>query len=132
MGNFSVERARLRLSDSIDGLDPNANIDAAELCWIDPTNIDANTCRVTPIAGFYADAFRGRQDDDKWFPAAEGLTTVRKLLAHYRRIIKDGADPLGRKLPVIEKKIAILAEVEAVLNVADQSGIYFCIAVSDS
>jgi small ligand-binding sensory domain FIST len=65
------------------------------------------------------------------FPANEGLVTVRKLLAHYKRIVKDGANPLGRPLSVIENDIAILAKVEFVLSIADESNAYFCIAVSD-
>jgi hypothetical protein len=67
MANFRVERARHRLFDAIDGVDLNANIDAEEFCWIDPTSIDANTCGVTPLSEFYAADFQGWREDDKCF-----------------------------------------------------------------
>lgn len=128
--DYRVERARIRLSDDT-GVDPNARIDTAELCWIDSSGIDANSCGATPLPEFYAADFRGWQEDGEWFPAQEGLQTVRKLLAHYRRILQENADPLGRKMSVIEEKVAILEEVAIVLTAAEEAGSHFCIAVSD-
>ena len=130
MTDYRVERARLRLSDTIHR-DPNVNIDTAELCWIDPSGIDANSSGLRPLSDFYAADYRGWQEEDKWFTAEEGLTTVRGLLKHYRRILDDGVDPIGREMSVIEGNVSVLEEVEEVLSAADDAGAYFCIAVSD-
>jgi hypothetical protein len=130
MADHRVERARIRLSDDI-GMDPNARIDTAEFCWIDPSGIDANSCGARPLPEFYAADFPGWREDDKWFPSQEGLNTVRKLLNYYKRILEKNVDPLGRQMAVIEEKIGLLDEVENVLAAAEEAGAHFCIAVSD-
>lgn len=125
-----MERARIRLSEHI-GRDPNERIDTAELCWIDPSGIDANSCGVTPLSEFYAADFPDWREDDKWFSPDEGLTAVRKLLRHYERIVEIRNDPLGRAMDVIADNAALLREVAEVLIAAKDAGASFCISVSD-
>ena len=130
MTNYRVERARIRLSGPVDGLDPDENIDAEELCWIDQTGMDANACGATPLSEFYAADYLDWQEDDKWIPAREGLEAFSKLLKHYERIIADGDDPLRRNMSVIQDKIDMLKNVLRVMEAATNADVFFCLAVS--
>lgn len=130
MANHRVERARIRLSDDI-GIDPNARIDTVELCWIDPSGIDASTCGATPLPEFYVAEFPSWREGDKWFSPQEGLNTARKLLNYYKRILETNVDPLGREMALIEEKIGLLDEIANVLAAAEEAGAHFCIAVTD-
>jgi hypothetical protein len=132
MADNRIERARLRLSGDI-GRDPNANIDATELCWVDATGIDSNSCGATPFRKFFAADFPHWKEDDKWFQAQEGLDAVRKLLAYYERIVHSKNDPLGREIAVVEEKISLLQEVANVLAAAAEAeaDISFQIAVGE-
>ncbi len=130
MSDFRIERARLRLSDDI-GLDPNAKIDSTELCWVDASGVDANSCGVMPLREFFAADFPSWREDDKWFAAEDGLDTVSKLISHYERIVSSQSDPLGREMSVIERDLTLLREVAIVLAAAKSAGVQFCIAVSD-
>ncbi|MCH5378298.1 MAG: hypothetical protein JJ992_30445, partial [Planctomycetes bacterium] len=110
---------------------PNADLDTEEFCWIDASCIDANSCGVTPISDFYAADYPDWREDDKWFPARNGLDTVNGLLEYHKRNVAARADPMGRNSAVIEEKIALLEELARVLNAADAEGAFFCIAVTD-
>jgi hypothetical protein len=131
MSDFRVEQARIRLSDEIEGLDPNANLDPGELCWIDPTKIDAQACGATPLQEFFAADYASFREDDKWFPASDGLATVNALLQRYERTVAAGVDELGRDMTLIQDKIAQLREVARVLSLAEERGLHFQLAVTD-
>ena len=131
MSDYRVEKARIRLSESINDVDPNENIDSAELCWVDASGMDANSCGAQPLSDFYAAAYPDWQEDDKWFPPNDGIESVTKLLSHYQQIIDDQNDPLGREISVIQDKIDILENVLQVLTTAKESNAYFCFAVSE-
>ncbi|MBB01152.1 MAG: hypothetical protein CMJ47_00740 [Planctomyces sp.] len=130
MGNYSVQKVRIRLSDEIAGLDPISEIDNEELAWIDSTGFDANSSGAQPLSDFYAADYTDWQEDDKWFPAETGVNSVQKMIKHYQRIIADGEDPMGRQLDVIKSKLAVLTSVEKILKIAADDDVYFCLAVS--
>ena len=126
-----VERVFIRSSDDVPGVDPVKDIDSEEFCWIDPTNIDANTLGVKPLSEFWTAGFREFSEPERWYPASEGLETVTALLGHYRRIVAEGSDPLGRSTEVIAKEVGILEAVENVLTKAQSYDVHFCFVATE-
>lgn len=128
MSNHRVETVHIRLSEDVPELDPNSGIDNTELAWVDSAGIDANSSGAQPLSDFYVADYPDWQEE-KWFPAVEGLQSVQKLIGYYRRIVANREDPMGRTLDVIESKLAVLSNVEQVLKIAADGDIYFCLAV---
>lgn len=131
MSDYRIEQLRIRLSSPIDGLDPNQGLDAEELCWIDPTGVDAQLCGAIPLSDFYIADLAQLRKEERWFSANEGLNSVDKLLRHYQRVLASGSDPLGREAGVIRDKVKQLESVRKVLSCATEHGAGFYFAVID-
>lgn len=133
MANHRCERIFVTLERPVPGLDHLKAVDPVELAW-HGSNEDAESIGVTPLEDFCVAAFDGPEryhEKPRWRPAAAGLKTVRAVIALYEKRIADRSDPRGRTPETLGKKVAVLRQLESVLDQADARDIRFYLAVKD-
>jgi hypothetical protein len=116
MANFRAERLFIRVAGSIDGFDPNEGIDAEEFAFL--MVCDQQTYDRTPLSQFTFAPF----DRPRWFPASEGLASVRDHIADLEAK-RNRADDESKAL--IDKQIETLRAVEDRLDRIDTHDLKF-------
>lgn len=109
MANFRAERLFIRVAGALD-FDPNEGIDAEQFAFImvcDGDAYDRPSLQDYTFAPF---------DQPRWFPASEGLATVRAVIAEIEK--KLGASDLEQRTQ-LENKIEVLRVVEDKLDCID-------------
>lgn len=126
MANFRLERLFIHLNEPIPGLEYLKAVDPAEFAW-HMSNQWAEQLGVTPLDSFtYAPFERHR-----WHDPEDGLQTVRALLSLYNEWIANGVNPIGYSDEELEMKIAVLGNVQTVLQEASSLGKRFYLAARD-
>ena len=133
MSNYRCERIFVMLERAIPGLDHLKAVDPVELAW-HQSDGDAMSLGLTPIDEFCVAAFDGPppfRETPRWRPAAAGLKTVRGLIAFYEKRIAAEADLPDRSAEQLRKRVAVLRQLETVLDRADARDVRFYLAVKD-
>jgi hypothetical protein len=133
MPDYRCERIFVMLDRPIPGVDHLKAVDPVELAW-HQSDDDARSIGVAPLTDFCVAAFDGPppwREKVRWHTAAAGLKTVRALIALYEKRIAAGSDPRGRTVDTLTKDVALLRQVEALLDAADARDIRFYLAVKD-
>lgn len=126
MANFRCERLFIRLDEPVPGLDHLKAVDPFALARLE-TDADAEAAGLTPLSDFVAAPF----DRPRWRPAADGLATVRGLLALYRDWLERGHNPRGCPANLLSEQAAVLGQVERVLEAADSRDRRFYLLARD-
>jgi hypothetical protein len=126
MANFRCERLFVMLDEPVPGLDHLRAVDPVAFAWL-LSDHDAEQVGLTPLSTFTYAPF----DRERWRPAAEGLKTVRGLIALYQERLARVQVEEGRKKGVLATKLAVLRQVEAVLDAADCRDRRFYFAARD-
>ena len=127
--NYRIEHARIRLSDHLKGLNPNAKIDTQELAWIDSDGTISRVYGLPNISEFYSADFRGFREE-KWFSPTKGRSIIQGYIAALEGE-KNKTRGIGLTNAAIDKRVQILNEVDVVLKIAQENDFQFHIAVSD-
>ena len=109
MANFRAERLFIRVAGTLD-FDPNEGISAEDFAFIkvcDRDAYDRPSLQDFTIAPF---------DKQRWFPASEGLATIRTVIAEMETNLRS-ADP--QRKAHIENDIEVLRIVEDKLDSID-------------
>jgi hypothetical protein len=133
MSNHRCERIFIMLDRPILGVDHLKAVDPVELAW-HQSDQDARSIGIVPLEDFCVAAFDGPppwREPVQWHAAATGLETVRALIALYEKRLAAGSDPRGRAADTLGKKLALLRQVETLLDAADAREIRFHLAVKD-
>ena len=85
MANFRGEKFLIRISESIDGFDPNMGIDPGQLSHV--AGGDCHSFTRTPLADFACGP--GSYQRPRWFKAAKGLKSVRGLIAEMEQKLQE-------------------------------------------
>jgi hypothetical protein len=126
MANFRCERLFVMLDEPIPGLNHLKAVEPfqfASLCSDD----HAAHAGLTPLDTFTFAPF----ERPAWQPAAKGLKTVRGLIELYRTWLAQGHNPYGCTNEVLAANLAVLGEVEALLDAADSRDRQFYLAARD-
>jgi hypothetical protein len=126
MANFRCERLFVMLDEPVPGLNHLKAIDPVEFAW-HRSDDKAEQAGLTPLGSFTFAPF----ERPRWQPAAKGLGTVRGLIELYRRWLDQGHNPYGYTEEVLTSKLAVLDQVEAVLDAADSLDRRFYLAAKD-
>ena len=127
MANFRCERLFIMLDEPIPGLDHLHSVDPEEFAGLYSED-DAESIDVAPIERFSYGAY----DRPRWHPAAKGLMTVRSLIGLYEKWLSGGAGvPAHYATEVLEQKLAVLRQVDAVLDAADNRDRRFYFKMKD-
>ncbi|WP_165070368.1 hypothetical protein [Paludisphaera rhizosphaerae] len=126
MANFRCERLFVMLEDPVPGLNHLKAVDPVEFAWLGSDD-DAERLGLTPLGDFTFAPY----ERPKWQPAAKGLKTIRGLIDLYRGWLAQGSNPYGYTEEVLKKKLAVLSQVETVLDAADSRDRRFYLAAKD-
>ena len=126
MANFRCERLFVMLDEPVPGLDHLKAVDPVEFAYLGSDD-DAEQLGVTPLSVFTFAPF----DRKRWRPAGEGLRTIRALIRLYRDRIASGRPEHEQRNEVLKEKLAVLGQVEAVLDAADGRDRRFYLAAKD-
>jgi len=126
MANFRCERLFVMLDEPVPGLDHLKAVDPFEFAC-HHSDDHAEQAGLTPLGSFTFAPF----ERPRWQPAAKGLKTVRGLIDLYRGRLAQGRNPYGYTAEVVTGKLAVLEQVEAVLDAADSRDRLFYLAARD-
>ena len=126
MANFRCERLYVMLDEPVPGIDHLTAVDPVEFAW-HCSDGHAEQAGLTPLGSFTFAPFQRA----RWQPAAEGLKTVRGLIALYRGWLARGSNPYEYADETLTTKLGVLAQVEAVLDAADGRDRRFYLAAKD-
>ena len=116
MADFRAEQLYIRVEGMIDGFDPNEGIDADEFAFVMVR--DHGSYERTPLGDFTFAPF----ERPRWFPAAEGLESVRGFIAELEANSKTCDE--DRRVG-IERDLRTLRAVEDRLDWIDVKGLRF-------
>jgi hypothetical protein len=115
MANFRCERLFIMLDEPVPGVDHIRAVDPVRFAGLFSTD-DAEYLDVTPVERFCYAPF----DRPRWHPAAKGLATIRALIGLYDKWMSEQPNEDCRySTEVLQEKIAVLRQVELVLDRAD-------------
>lgn len=126
MANFRVERMFVMLDEPVRGLNHLRAVDPVELAMLG-SDSHADSLGLTPLSSFEFAPF----DRPRWFPANEGLKTVRGLIDLYEKWLSSGTNEYGYASDVLASWVATLRQLEDVLDQADTFDRRFYFAVKD-
>jgi hypothetical protein len=126
MANFRCERLFVMLDEPVPGLNHLKAVDPIEFAWLHSDH-HAESLRLIPLGSFVFAPF----DRKKWYPAAEGLKTVRGLIDLYQTWISRGHNEYGFSNETLTTKLDVLRQVESVLEAADARDRRFYFAAKD-
>ena len=113
--------------------EPHSDIDGDVGLWLSHYRRFTKGLRsprnVSTILGRKSDY--GSFERKRWRPAAEGLRTIRGLIEVYEGKVVQAQVEFMSKDEGLAKKLAVLRQVEAVLNAADSRDRRFCFAAKD-
>lgn len=117
MANFRCERAYVMLDEPVPGLDHLKAIDAEAFARLlsDEMSHWMTEAGLTPLVDFLFAPF----DRPKWRPASKGLRSVRGAMGFYQEWLGAETNPCNWPRDRMERELAVLAQVEAVLDAAD-------------
>ncbi len=126
MANFRCERIFVMLDEPVPGLDHLKAVDPFEFAWLgfdDPVEL----LDLKPLSTFIFAPF----ERPRWRPAAEGLKTIRGLIKLYREEVAQDDPEFQSRDEWLAKSLAVLGQVEAVLDAADSRDRRFYFAAKD-
>jgi hypothetical protein len=126
MGNFRCERLYVMLDEPVPGLDHLNAVDPVAFACLESDD-DAQSLGVVPLGVCAYAPF----DRARWRPAATGLKTVRALISLYESWVLEGRNPRKLSQDRLQKDLAVLRQVEAVLDAADTHDRRFYLAMRD-
>ncbi len=126
MANFRMERLFVRLDEPVPGLDHLKAIDPVAFS-MHYSNEHAESLGLEPLDAFTFAPF----ERPRWFPAEQGLHTVRGLLELYGRWRASGQNPYGISAEALDRRIVSMSSVATVLEAAAALGRRFHLQARD-
>jgi hypothetical protein len=126
MADFRCERLFVMLDEPVPGLDHLRAVDPVRFS-MHYSDDHAEQLGLTPLSDFTFAPF----ERARWYAAAEGLSTVRGLCDLYRDWLSAESNPYGFTADMLARKIEVLEQVEAVLDVAAARDRRFHLAAKD-
>jgi hypothetical protein len=126
MANFRCERLFVMLDEPVPGVNHLKAVDPVEFASLGSDD-HAEQAGLTPLRTYTFAPF----ERPRWYPAEQGLQTVRGLIELYRGWLVQGRNPYGYADDVLTANLAVLGQVETGLAAACASGRCFYLAAKD-